>query len=50
MNKLDVARRLILWAIEMIEFNVDYRPRTDIIAQALANFITEFTHIDPEKK
>jgi hypothetical protein len=50
MNKPDTTRRLVLWAIEMIEFNVDYRPRTAIKAQALANFIAEFTHLDPEKK
>uniref|UniRef100_A0A2N9HFN3 RNase H type-1 domain-containing protein n=1 Tax=Fagus sylvatica TaxID=28930 RepID=A0A2N9HFN3_FAGSY len=50
MNKPDTARRLVLWAIEMIEFDVDYRPRTAIKAQALANFIAEFTHLDPEKK
>ena len=50
MNKPDIARRLVLWAIEMIEFDVDYRPRTAIKAQALANFIAELTHLDPEKK
>jgi hypothetical protein len=50
MNKPDTARRLVLWAIEMIEFDVDYRPRTAIKAQALANFIAKFTHLDPEKK
>jgi hypothetical protein len=43
MNKLDAARRLIQWSIEMSEFHIDYRPRTAIKAQALANFIAEFT-------
>uniref|UniRef100_A0A2N9FY65 RNase H type-1 domain-containing protein n=1 Tax=Fagus sylvatica TaxID=28930 RepID=A0A2N9FY65_FAGSY len=32
------------WSIEMSEFDIDYRPRTAIKAQALADFIAEFTH------
>ena len=32
----------------MSEFDIDYRPRTAIKAQALADFIAEFTH--PLKK
>uniref|UniRef100_A0A2N9HJS8 RNA-directed DNA polymerase n=1 Tax=Fagus sylvatica TaxID=28930 RepID=A0A2N9HJS8_FAGSY len=43
MNKLDAAGRLIQWSIEMSEFHIDYRPRTAIKAQALADFIAEFT-------
>ena len=44
MNKPDVAGRLIQWSIEMSKFDIDYRPRTAIKAQALADFIAEFTH------
>ena len=44
MNKPDAARRLVQWSIEMSEFDIDYRPRTVIKAQALADFIMEFTH------
>uniref|UniRef100_A0A2N9GLE6 Uncharacterized protein n=1 Tax=Fagus sylvatica TaxID=28930 RepID=A0A2N9GLE6_FAGSY len=44
MNKPDAAGRLIQWSIEMSEFDIDYRPRTAIKAQALADFIAEFTH------
>uniref|UniRef100_A0A2N9IQQ3 RNA-directed DNA polymerase n=1 Tax=Fagus sylvatica TaxID=28930 RepID=A0A2N9IQQ3_FAGSY len=44
MNKPDAAGRLIQWSIEMGEFDIDYRPRTAIKAQALADFIAEFTH------
>ena len=44
MNKPDVAGRLIQWSIEMSEFDIDYRPRTAIKVQALADFIAEFTH------
>uniref|UniRef100_A0A2N9HB70 RNase H type-1 domain-containing protein n=1 Tax=Fagus sylvatica TaxID=28930 RepID=A0A2N9HB70_FAGSY len=43
MNKLDAAGRLVQWSIEMSEFHIDYRPRTAIKAQALADFIAEFT-------
>ena len=44
MNKPDVARRPVQWSIEMSEFDIDYRPHTVIKAQALADFIAEFTH------
>uniref|UniRef100_A0A2N9GMR1 Uncharacterized protein n=1 Tax=Fagus sylvatica TaxID=28930 RepID=A0A2N9GMR1_FAGSY len=38
----------IAWSIELSEFDIDYRPRTAIKAQALANFIAEFTSKDDE--
>ncbi|XP_075670146.1 uncharacterized protein LOC142639901 [Castanea sativa] len=43
MNKLEAAGQLIQWAVELSEFNVRYLPRTTIKAQALADFIAEFT-------
>ena len=43
MNKLEVVRRLIQWAIELSEFDVRYKPRKAIKAQVLADFIAEFT-------
>ena len=43
MNKLEAAGRLVQWAIELSEFNVKYKPRNVIKAQALADFIVEFT-------
>ena len=48
MNKPDAAGRLIQWLIELIEFDIDYRPRTAIKAQALVDFIAEFTSKDNE--
>ena len=39
MNKLEVAGRLIQWAIELSEFNVRYQPRSAIKAQVLVDFI-----------
>ena len=38
---------MVQWAIELSQFDVEYRPRTAIKAQALADFIVEFT--TPEK-
>ena len=43
MNKLEAAGRLIQWAVELSEFDVRYQPRNVIKAQALADFIAEFT-------
>ena len=43
MNKLEAARQLIQWVVELRKFYVQYRPRRAIKAQALAYFITEFT-------
>ena len=43
MNKLEAVGRLIQWAIELSEFNIRYQPRNAIKAQALADFIAEFT-------
>ena len=35
--------------IELSQFDIEYRPRTAIKAQALANFIIDFTILDNEK-
>ena len=48
MNHLEAAGRIVLWAIELSEFDVRYRPRTAIKAQALADFVTEFTTKEDE--
>ena len=47
-NKPDAARRLIQWAVELSEFDIEYRPRQAIKAQALAYFIVEFTFAEDE--
>ena len=44
MSNPDAARRLALWAIELSEFDIQYRPRTAIKGQVVANFIAKFTH------
>ena len=48
MNKPDVARQLIQWSIELSEFDIEYRPRMAIKAQALADFVAEFTSMEGE--
>ena len=48
MKKLEVAGRMIRWAIELNQFNIEYHPRTAIKAQVLADFIAEFTSPDKD--
>ncbi|XP_075658902.1 uncharacterized protein LOC142628746 [Castanea sativa] len=43
MNKPEAVGRMIQWAIELSQFNIEYHPRTAIKAQALVDFISEFT-------
>ncbi|XP_030925026.1 uncharacterized protein LOC115952082 [Quercus lobata] len=43
MNKPEAVRRMVQWAIELSQFDIEYHPRTAIKAQALADFIAEFT-------
>ena len=44
MYKIDATGCLIQWAIELGQFNIEYRPWVVIKAQVLANFIAEFTY------
>ena len=46
MNKPEAAGQMVQWAIELSQFDVECRPRTAIKAQALADFITEFTTLE----
>ena len=46
MGKPDATGRMVQWAVELSQFNIDYRPRTTIKAQALADFVVEFTMTD----
>ena len=48
MNNPDTARRLVLWAIELCEFDILHQPRIAVKAQALANFVVEFTSKEDE--
>ena len=42
MSSLKAAERMALWAIELSEFDIQYRPQTAIKGQAMADFITKF--------
>ena len=46
MNKPEAAGRMVQWAIELSQFDIEYHPKTAIKAQALADFIVEFTFPD----
>ena len=48
MNKLEAAKRMVQWAIELSQFDIEYHPRTFIKVQALADFIAEFTIIEDD--
>jgi hypothetical protein len=48
--KPDTSGRLVNWAVELGEFDIEYLPRTAIKGQALADFLVEFTNFpDPNK-
>ena len=49
MSNPDAAGRLALWAIELSEFDIQYRHQTTIKGQVVADFIAEFTH-DEDKR
>ncbi|KAH9792469.1 hypothetical protein KPL71_004135 [Citrus sinensis] len=46
LRKLDAYGRLVKWAIELSEFDINYKLRAAIKAQAIADFVAEF--IEPE--
>ena len=48
MNRPEATGRMVQWAIELSQFDIEYHPRTAIKAQALADFITEFTIPDKD--
>ena len=39
---------MVKWAIELSQFDIEYHPRTTIKAQALVDFIDEFTFLDKD--
>ncbi|XP_009389876.1 uncharacterized protein LOC103976409 [Musa acuminata AAA Group] len=48
LSKFDVVGRLLKWAVELSEHDIQYMPRTAIKAQTLADFIAELTQIGNE--
>ena len=49
MSKPEAVGRMVQWAIELSQFDIEYHPRTAIKVQALADFIAEFTLPDEDK-
>ncbi|XP_075659059.1 uncharacterized protein LOC142628917 [Castanea sativa] len=46
MGSPEAAGRMALWSIELSEFDIQYRPRTAIKGQAVADFIAEFANAE----
>ena len=47
LHKPETSGRLVKWVIELSEFDIRYKPRTEIKEQVLADFIMEFTSTEP---
>jgi len=45
LQKLDLSGRLVNWAMELGEFDLEFYPRTTIKAQVMADFIAEFSNL-----
>ena len=43
LHKSETFERLMNWAIELSEFDIRYKPRTEVKGHILADFIIEFT-------
>ena len=43
LQKMTTSGRMVKWSIELSRYGLEFRPRTSIKAQALANFVAECT-------
>ena len=43
MGNPKAAGRMVLWVVELDEFDIQYRPRITIKGQVVADFIAKFT-------
>ncbi|KAI3459553.1 hypothetical protein Pfo_016216 [Paulownia fortunei] len=46
LSKPETSGRMVKWAVEMSEYDIDYQPRVAIKAQTLANFLAWLLHVD----
>ncbi|XP_059664260.1 uncharacterized protein LOC132310035 [Cornus florida] len=50
LHKPESSGRLMKWSVELKEFDIQYKPRTAVKAQVLADFLAEFTPPEEEKQ
>ncbi|XP_059658398.1 uncharacterized protein LOC132304680 [Cornus florida] len=50
LHKPESSGRLMKWSVELEEFDIQYKPRTAVKAQVLADFLAEFTPPEEEKQ
>jgi hypothetical protein len=43
LNKKEATEKIAKWVIELSMYDIVYKPRTTIKAQALSNFVAEWT-------
>ncbi|XP_075670199.1 uncharacterized protein LOC142639961 [Castanea sativa] len=48
MNSPETAGRITLWAVELSEFDIQYRPLTTVKGQVVADFIAKFTLMEDQ--
>ena len=49
-NNCDATGRIAKWAIELLPFDITYKPRRAIKSQILADFVTEWTEAELPKE
>jgi len=42
LRKLELAERIVAWSIELLEFDIQYEPRSPMRTQFIADFLAEF--------
>ena len=50
MHKPEATGRMLKWAVELGQFDLEYKPRVAVKGQALADFITEFSGDEPNEE
>lgn len=47
-QRKDSSSRLLKWAVELSEYDIQYKPRTAIKAQVMADFVVETSYEEDE--